>query len=63
MILLNITKIQSFFDNNGLDTLRTSSIPVEQVIDGVEYCTEDSAYKELGYFQSLYNSLKDYAKK
>ncbi len=59
--LLPIEKFRQFLDVNGLDSYEGCSIKVDEVDeDGVEYCTEDEAYKVLGYWSGLLESLKEY---
>ena len=60
-LLLPIEKFRKFLDINGLDSWTGCSIKVDEVDeDGVEYCTEDEAYKVLGYWSGLLESLKEY---
>lgn len=60
-LLLPIEKFRQFLDVNGLDSYEGCSIEVDEVDeDGVEYCTEDEAYKVLGYWSGLLESLTEY---
>jgi len=60
-LLLPVEKFRQFLDINGLDCYEGCSIKVDEVDeDGVEYCTEDEAYKVLGYWSGLLESLKEY---
>lgn len=59
--LLPVEKFRQFLDVNGLDSYEGCTIKVDEVDeDGVEYCTEDEAYKVLGYWSGLLETLKEY---
>ena len=57
---LSIKRVRRFFDVNGLDVLEGAKIEVLEVIDGVEYCSGEEAYKVMAPFTPLYNGLVEY---
>ena len=62
--LFKKSRVQSFFDINGMDVLSADSIPTAKIIDDIEYVSEDSAvlYIYSSYFSGLTNDLISYCK-
>ncbi len=59
---LSIERVRKFFDINGLDVLEGEKIEVLEVIDGVEYCSGEEAYKVMTPFTPLYGGLVEFCK-
>jgi hypothetical protein len=62
MKVLVKSRVQDFFDINGMDVMSASSIP-SVIFDGIEYVSEDSAvdYVYKSSFSLLYKDLLSYA--
>jgi 3-deoxy-D-manno-octulosonic acid (KDO) 8-phosphate synthase len=62
MKVLVKSRVQEFFDVNGMDVMSASSIP-SVIFDGIEYVSEDSAvdYVYKSSFSLLYKDLLSYA--
>ena len=63
MKVLLKSRVQEFFDINGMDVLSVNSIPTLSVIDGKEYVSEESAtyYIYNSHFSALYKDLLSFA--
>ncbi len=65
MSLFLKSRVQAFFDVNGMDVMTADSIPVAETINGQEYVTEEAAveYVYKSYFSGLYPDLVSWCKK
>jgi hypothetical protein len=59
---LSIKRVRRFFDINGLDVLEGCKIEVSEVVEGVEFCSADEAYKVMAPFTPLYGGLVEFCK-
>ena len=59
MKVLVKSRVQEFFDINGMDVLSADSIPTAGTVDGVEYVSEEAAteYIYRSYFSGLWRDL------
>jgi len=64
MKLLLKSKVQNFFDVNGMDVLNATSIPTVEIINGAEWVSEDAAVKYVyeSYFEGLSYDLVSFCK-
>jgi hypothetical protein len=56
------SRVQSFFDVNGMDVLNSKSIPTVLVVDGKEYSPKISVFNYLNnsYYAGLWRDLDSY---
>jgi hypothetical protein len=59
---LSIKRVRRFFDINGLDVLEGEKIEVSEVINGIEYCSLEEAYKVMSPFTPLFGGLVEFCK-
>ena len=65
MSLFLKSRVQAFFDVNGMDVMSADSIPVAETRGGQEYVTEEAAvdYVYKSFFSGLYPDLVTWCKK
>ena len=65
MTLFLKSRVQAFFDVNGMDVMTADSIPVAEILNGQEYVTEEAAvdYVYKSHFSGLYLDLVSWCKK
>ena len=65
MTLFLKSRVQAFFDVNGMDVMTADSIPVAEILNGHEYVTEEAAvdYVYKSFFSGLYPDLVSWCKK
>jgi hypothetical protein len=65
MTLFLKSRVQAFFDVNGMDVMTADSIPVAEILNGQEYVTEEAAvdYVYKSFFSALYPDLVSWCKK
>ena len=65
MTLFLNSRVQAFFDVNGMDVMTADSIPVAEILNGQEYVTEEAAvdYVYKSFFSGLYLDLVSWCKK